>query len=133
MGCDKERDAAPGKLKQQVPELATGNWVDSHSGLVQEQHRGFVHQGTAQREPLLPTTGKTAGRPIQVIAQLVVSNRFFNLPLKRFAGELVSASVKAQVLKDREIVIQAELLAHVSNAFAHCISLAAHIKPFNRS
>src|SRR5690348_4294932 len=116
---DEKRNALSRKLKEQVPKLASRHWIDAGSWFVKKKYRRLVHQRTPERETLLPSAGEAPGKPVDIISEIVGLNRLRDLFLHRLPFELIGPGVKLQVLHHREIVIQAELLAHVADALAN--------------
>src|SRR5579864_1622532 len=54
----KKRNAVPGKLEKQIPELPARNRIDAGGWLVEEQQFGLVQHGAAKSEPLFPAARK---------------------------------------------------------------------------
>ena len=69
MAADEERVASFGQTSHQAKKLLPCGWVDGAAGLIQQQDRSLLHQGSGQQRPLLLTTGKavetTAGQLVQ--------------------------------------------------------------------
>ena len=61
---NKESDAVPGELEQQVPKLAPRDRIDARGRLVEKKQLGFVQHGAAERQALLPSAGKLGREPL---------------------------------------------------------------------
>jgi hypothetical protein len=64
MRGNKESDAVPGKLEQQVPKLAPRDRIDARGRLVEKKQLGFVQHGAAERQALLPSAGELGCEPV---------------------------------------------------------------------
>src|SRR5262249_23320029 len=65
VGGDEKRDPLSGLRKQQIPQLAPGDWIDPGGGLVEEKDARLVEQCGAQSEPLRPSPGERGGAPAE--------------------------------------------------------------------
>src|SRR5690348_3511032 len=125
--CDKERDALPTEFEQQVPKLAPRDGIDSCRGLVEIKNLRAMHHGAAQREPLLPSSGKLSCRSILIWLNGVLVHGLFDLLLGFLAFETVNLRIETEVFDHGEIVIQRKLLAHVADALLYSVGIDGHI------
>src|SRR5579875_1749997 len=86
-----------------------------------------MEQGASQRQALLPSAGQYR-RPA-VLASL--KSRHLQRPRdalpEQGAGDAVQPPVKAQVLHHRQVVIERELLRHVTDMLADRLGLARDV------
>src|SRR5437660_10606866 len=130
---DKERDAMPRKLEEQIPELAARDGVDAGSGLIEEKKFRLVQHGAAESEALLPAAGELRGQAIQVRLEAVELDNLFKAALEARGLEAVNAAVELQILRDSQIVIETEVLRHVADSLADSFRIGADIEPFDVS
>src|SRR6266705_1793627 len=128
---DEERDAVPGKLEEKIPELAARDGIDAGGGFVEEKKLRLVQHRAAKGEALLPATGKLRGQAIQIRFEAIELHNFVDASLEPRGLEAVDAAVELQVFRDGEIVVEAEVLRHVADAFAHGFGIGADIQAFN--
>ena len=115
---DEDRRAVVGELVDHRPEGAARNRVHAGGRLVQKQHARLVHDGRAEGHALLPATGQTS-RELSALA--LEAGELEHPALARLADlarHLVDAREKVEVLVDREVVVERELLGHVAELLA---------------
>src|SRR6266702_1240554 len=76
VGGDEEGDAVSAHLKEKVPELAARDRINACGGLIEKEKLGFMQHGAAERQTLLPSTGKLRGQAIQVRSEAVECDDF---------------------------------------------------------
>src|SRR5262245_35802044 len=124
VGRHKERDALARELKKQVPQFPPGHGIDASRWLIQEKDFWLVQHSAAQSQALLRAAGKPAGLAVEIGLETVELHNIGNAARKFAVFQAIDASVEAQVLGHREVVIKTELLRHVANAFAHLLSVS---------
>src|SRR5712664_1016179 len=124
---DEKRDAVAGEFEEEVPELAAGDRVDASSGLVEEQELRFVQHGAAEGKTLLPPARKLRSEPAEIRAEAIELDDFIYASLQTLGRQAVDAAVELKILRDREIVVEAESLRHVANVLAHGLRIGANI------
>src|ERR1700676_494657 len=128
---DEKSDAVAGELEQQVPELATRDRVDARGRLIEEKQFGLMEHGAAQREALLPATGKLGGQAIQIRPKAVELDDFSDATLEAIGRQTIDAAIELKIFRDGQIVVQAELLRHVADALAYFFRVRAHVEAFD--
>src|SRR6185437_5304341 len=128
---DKESDAFPRKLEQQIPELTSCNRIDACRRFIKKEHGGLMHQAAPQCQPLFPAARKASGQPVHVFLEFVRGDGFLDLLVQRLSSQLIGPPIEAEVLQYGEVVIQAELLAHVADPLTDCVALSPHVEAFN--
>src|SRR5260370_2925244 len=128
---DEEGDAVTGKLEEEIPELAARDGVDAGRWLVEEKKRRLVQHGAAEGEALLPAAGKVRGQAVEIGVQAIELDDFIDAALQACRVEAVNPAVKLQVFCDCEVVIEAEILRHVADAFADGFGIGADVKAFD--
>ena len=124
---DDDGDAPAGEPVDEAPELAPGDGVHAAGGLVQEEEAGPVEDGAGQRQPLLPAAGKGAGQEV-LPARKPGRLQGPLLPLgQEGPAQAVDAAEKAQVLRDGQVLVEAEPLAHVADAALHRLGVPGHV------
>ena len=86
---------------------------------------------TAQGEPLLPAAGELSREPAKIRLQAVQFHNFVHSPSQPVRFEAVDAPIKLEVLRDRQIVVQAEILRHVTDPLANSLRLGADVEPLH--
>src|SRR6266851_1934656 len=120
-----------GKLEQKVPELAARDGIDAGGGFVEEKKPRLVQHRAAKGEALLPAAGKLRGQAIQIRFEAIELHNFVDASLEPRGLEAVDAAVELQIFRDSEIVVETEVLRHVTDAFAHGFGIGADIQAFN--
>src|SRR5215208_3144678 len=128
----QHRHPAAGEIVDQLPEGAARRRVHAGRGLVQEEHLRAVRGGAGQGDALLPPA---AQRPHQLPRprrqpQLVEQLGAALAPLD--AQQPVYRGVEVQVLGDRQVLVQPELLRHVADALPDELRLPRHVVPHHR-
>src|SRR6266446_763078 len=132
MRGDEESDAMAGKLEKQIPELAARDGVDPGSRLVEEKECRLVQHGAAESEALLPPAGKLRGKPIEIGLEAVQLDNFVDAALETCGLQTVNASIELQVLRDGQIVVEAEILRHIADALANAFRIGVYVQPLDR-
>src|SRR5262245_50342025 len=113
------RGAGVGQAVDHFPESAARQRVDPGGRFVEEEYAGLVHDGRAEGDTLLPSSGQTAGD----LTPLAFEPRKREYPaLFLFAllvGHTVDAREEIQVLFYREVVVERKLLRHIADLLAH--------------
>ena len=123
VGGHEDRDALGRHLVDQAPEAPAGDGVDPARGLVEEHDARPVHHGAGEGQPLLPAAGQLAGEA----ALLALEPGRADGPRLALAGrgpvQAVDAAEEAEVLAHREVVVEAEALAHVADLPLHALGV----------
>src|SRR5713226_7855905 len=128
---DEEGDAVSAHLEEKVPELAARDRINACGGLIEKEKLGFMQHGAAERQTLLPSTGKLRGQTIQVRSEAVECDDLLDAALEARGFEAVDAAVELQIFGDGQIVIKTEILRHVADALAHCFGIRAYVQTFD--
>ena len=87
------------------------------------QHRA------AEREPLLPAARKIGDERIRAVRKPGHADSELQPLLEPRAFDPIDAAEEAQVLHDREIAIERELLRHVADMLAHSLRKTRDVEP----
>src|SRR5271156_3891425 len=128
VGGDKKSDAMAGKFEKQIPQLTARDRIDARGRLIEKKQFGFVEHGATKGEPLLPAAGKLRGEAIQVRDETIELDDFVHAALHVLGGKSIDAAIKSEIFENREIVVKAEFLRHVADAFAHGLGILAYIQ-----
>ena len=112
---DEERDALARELKEQIPQRAPRHRIDARGRLVEKDHLRRVDDGAGQRQPLLPSAGELACAPVHVGLDPGQRLHLARALCSALAGETVHARIEIDVLGDRQVLVEAELLRHVAD------------------
>ena len=119
----QDRGPVVSELKQLFPEVPTRLGVDGAGGFVQEQQFGLVDDGACERESLLLTPAHGAGElPLPVGEVVLLDQLVDTLPGPCFR-DVVCRRQEIEVLADRQVLEQRELLRHVADPTAQCFGL----------
>ena len=112
---DQHRHAALGDdLVDEVPEQPAPARIDAAGGFVEEQQLGLVQQRGGQRDPLPLARREPGGELAQPLREAQAVGEFGDARLQRGVAEPVDGPEEAEVLLDREVGVERELLAHVA-------------------
>src|SRR5882762_9040090 len=128
---NKKSDALPGKLEKKIPELAARDGVDAGGRFVEKKELRFMKHRAAEGQALLPSAGELRGQTVQVGAEAVDLNDFFDAALQARGFEAVNSPIELQVFRDGEVVIQTEVLRHVADAFPYGFGVRANVDAFD--
>ena len=118
---DEHRHAGRGHLVDERPEAAAGEGIDAARGLVQEDDARAVQDRAREGQLLPPAAGQLARQAMLLPAQARHLDRPL-LPLARGGTpQAVHAAEEADVLQRRQVLVQAEALAHVADAALHAL------------
>ena len=110
---------APHQPIDNRPQLTPRNRIDTDGRLVEQQETRRAHQGAGKTELLLHATGEPPDKPARErpepghMQQLVVPRR----PV--CGGNALEVGVEIEVFRDRQILIQPEMLRHVAEQGLH--------------
>ena len=123
---DEDRRPAPGEAEELLPELAPALRVDARRRLVEHQQLGLVDGGRREREPLLPPARERPGPRAAVGDEpgVVEHRREPGAPATPPEPEDLGGEV--EVLLDREILVEREVLGHVADRGAQALGVARH-------
>src|SRR5438105_1250694 len=106
MGGDENGPAGGRELINQIPESASRNRVDARGGLVEKQNRRVVQDRAAQRQPLLPATGKQMCDGAALLFQPRHSQDIVFSFRSQIFRHAVNSAEKVDVLLYREVVVK---------------------------
>ena len=115
VGGHQDGGAGTGEIVDQPPELAPRHRVDAGGGLIEEQHLRIVQHRRAEGHPLLPAPRQLAGGHVPLTLQPAAGQHPVDPLAAQGAGDGVDPGIERQVLADREVVVEGELLAHVAD------------------
>src|SRR5689334_7482637 len=119
MGGHQNGSTRVGQAVDHRPECAPCQRVHAGGWLVEKDHARLMHDGGAERHALLPSSRQTAGDLVLLSFEFRKRQHPPDLFRTLVARNTVYAGIKLQVVLDREVVVQRELLRHVSNALPH--------------
>src|SRR6516165_66282 len=96
-----------------VPELASRLGIDARGRLIEQEKLRIGERAGAKREALLPAAGKLAGKLLLAAGK---AEPLDHLP-RRLCGirKPENAGDEFQILAHRKVLIQAEMLRHVTD------------------
>src|SRR5512136_744568 len=92
-----------------------------------------MKHGAAEGEALFPAAGKLRGQASQVRFEAVELDNFVDAAFQTHGVEAVDAAIEPQVFGDGEVIVETEILRHVTNALAHGFRFGAHVEAFDNS
>ena len=126
-GADEDRKPFfPGQLLQDVPKLAAGQRVDAHRRLVQEQKVGRAHEGTGQPQLLLHAAGQLSRQPFREFRQSRHFQKMGESCLSCLLRHAVEIRVERHILRDGQVLIEAEFLRHVAKPVLNLLLVALY-------
>src|SRR5262249_28944927 len=84
------------------------------------------------RQSLFPTTGKLRREAIHVRAQAVELHDVVDSLAQAIVGKPVDAAIKRQIFRNRQILVEAEVLGHIPDVFAHAIRVFSNVDALHR-
>src|SRR5262249_9788137 len=93
--------------------------IDAGGGLVQEEDAGLVHDRRAERDALLPPAGQAARDLLASTLEARERQDPADLLLTLAVGDSVDAGEEPEILADRQVVLERELLRHVADPLAY--------------
>src|ERR1700722_18414114 len=130
---DEESDAMPRKFKQKIPQLSARHGVDASGWFVKKKKLGLMQHGAAERQALFPPARELRRQAIHIGREAVELHDFLDAAFQASWLEAVDATVKLQILRYREVVVETVILRHVPDAFAHGFRVHAHVKALHAS
>ena len=123
---DEDRRAAAREAEELLPELAPALRVDAGGRLVEHEQLGVVDGRGGEREPLLPPARERPGPRAAVGDEpgVVEHRREPGAPATPPEPEDLGREV--EVLLDREILVEREVLGHVADRGAQALGVARH-------
>jgi hypothetical protein len=114
-GADEKcRVLVPDLAGKDLPEFAPGDRIDTHGWLIEKKKRGSMDKGAGHSQFLLHSSGEFAGQAGPEGAQGGHRQKggveFFPAVLR----DPVKVGMEVEIFGDGEILIEAELLGHVS-------------------
>src|SRR5208282_1082945 len=115
----KNRRASICQAVDHHPESAPGKRIDPRGRLIEEEHARFVHDCGAEGDTLLPASGQTASDLVFLPFESRERHHPADFLVALTRGHAVDASEKAEIFPDGHIVVEGELLRHVTNLLAN--------------
>src|SRR5436190_19404632 len=112
-----------------LPEVAPADGVDTCCRLVEEEKRRLVHGGAGERDALLPSSRKRAGELLSPLDEPASLQDRSDPRLSTRPRYAVNPGVKCEVLGDSEILVEAEPLGHVPDAFFDLLGVLRYVEP----
>src|SRR5580658_1075929 len=125
---DENGLAGFGEIVDQVPKRAARNGVYTGRGLVQKQDGRLMQNGAAQSQALLPASRQQAGGRLAAFLQVRHAQHVLLALRAPLLRHTINAAEKIDVLLDGQIVIQRELLRHVSNVPANFFRVRGYVE-----
>jgi hypothetical protein len=75
MGGDEEGYPLARELKEEIPQIAPGNRIDTRRWFVEKEQPGLMNEGAGKGQSLLPSAGEATGPPVQVRLKVRPGNR----------------------------------------------------------
>src|SRR5437879_4363914 len=115
MSRDEQGHAFTRKREKQIPELATGDWIDTSSRLIEKKDSRLVHERTSHGKALSPAARKLRSPPVDVRLEMSRCDHFIP-PLIQFAtAQAIKFSCKDEVLIYGQLVVKRKFLRHVAD------------------
>src|SRR5690606_167682 len=108
---DEDGEAVGGELVDLLPEITARLGIDAGGRLVEEQQSRPVNEAGGEREALLPSAGECPRELRPTLGEPEALERLIHRGAA--AGHLVDPRDEIEVLRDREILVDAEALRHV--------------------
>src|SRR5215469_4608584 len=128
MRADEDGVSFGGHFADKGPEIAARDRIDAGGWLVEKEYGRVVKNGAAEGQPLLPSTGKSAGESAASLGDSGHAEHVVFSFGTAFAGNAVDAAEEIDVLVDREVVIERELLRHVADGAADIVGLGGDVE-----
>jgi hypothetical protein len=121
VGGDDDANPVAGERIDEVPEAPPRGGVHPGGRLVEEQDRRLVQHRATKRQALLPAARKVSDHRVRPVCEPRHADRELEPLLEPRALHPIDAAEEVQVLHDREIAIERELLRHVADMLAHTL------------
>ncbi len=115
----KNRRACVCQAVDHHPESAPSERINPRSRLIEKEHARFVHDGSAEGDTLLPAARQTASDLVFLPFESRERQHPADFLVALTLGHSVDASEKAEILSDGHIVVERELLRHVTDLLAN--------------
>ncbi len=113
-GAPEDQHPVARQLVHHLPQLAAGNRVHAHAGLIQQQNFRLAHERTGQPQLLLHPAGELACQPVGKRAKRRKRQQTGKGFLPRFTGDAAQVGIQIQVFHHRQVFIQPKLLRHIA-------------------
>src|SRR5262245_45406989 len=124
---DEEGDPLGAEIKEQIPQSPPRHGVNAGSRLVEINDLRVVEHRAAQCQTLLPASRELTCKAFFVRLDGIAVHGLFDLVLSFATPEAVDLCVETKVLKNGEIVVEGELLAHIADAHLHFRRIFHHV------
>ena len=128
MGGDEDRDAAVGRLVDELPELAARGGVHPTRRLIQEDNLRLVEDGHGEGQLLFPAQGQAAHARVALRLQPDASQHLVGARSDIGLLHAVNACKEADVLPHFQVFVERELLTHVADVALHLFGLPLHVE-----
>ncbi len=112
---DQNRGAGVGETIDEAPEGAARQGIDTRGRLVEKQHARLVHDRRAEGDPLLPAAGQARDHPVAFLLQTREPQHPVDFLVALLVRDAVHAGKEREVLGDRHVLVERELLRHVAH------------------
>ena len=129
MGGDHHRDPALRELIDEVPELAAAHGIDAARGFVEEDHLRTVEHRAPKCQPLLPSARQGPGQEVLPPPEAGEGDPLLRAVPRLGPGQAVDARIERQVLRNGQVVVEAEPLGHVPDALLDALRISDHVVP----
>src|ERR1044072_1234997 len=117
MGGDEKCHPLAGELEEQIPKLTARDRVDAGGGFIEKQNRRLMHERAGHGEALAPAAGKKRSAPVEIWLEMGERDQVVAPPFQLAFGKAVELARKNEVLVHRQLVVERELLRHVTDYF----------------
>ena len=126
------RDAVARHLLDEPPELSARDRIDPSGRLVEKHDSRLMQDGAAEREALPPSAGKIFGLRVLPAGEARHLQDKFLPGSDAIVGKAVECAEESNVLRDRQRLVQRELLRHVADPPFDFLGILADVNTVNR-
>ncbi len=120
-------DSFRNQFVENAPKIAAGNGIDTGRWFIQQNDFGPMNQCANQSELLLHASRKFSRQTGAKLAHPRGSQQFRSALVSLFPVHAKQVGIKADVLINRQILIQAESLRHVTEVMLGAFGIANHV------
>src|ERR1019366_1287283 len=114
-GSDENSDALGRCIVYHIPELFSGNRIDSACRLVEENNLGLMNNGNRECQLLPPSKRQVLYQYLYLILKAEFLDQFIYFIFDLLVGQAIDTGIELDIFEHRKVFIQGELLAHISN------------------
>jgi hypothetical protein len=123
------RHSALRQIVDEAPELTPRQRIDAPGRLVEKDNRRFMENRASERQALPPAASERAGERALAAAESRHVEHEVASRREPIGAQPVDAAEEGDVLIDRQLLVQRELLRHVADAPLHAFGVAADVEP----